>query len=118
MSLPPPVSASLLLTDLYQLTMLQAYLDQGQAELAVFEFFVRRLPEQRQFLMAAGLEQVLDFLEGACLSEAELAWLAGTGRFHGRFIESLRLLRQMAVGMPAGSSGATRGRTRIGCITP
>ena len=93
MSLPPPVSASLLLTDLYQLTMLQAYLDQGQAELAVFEFFVRRLPEQRQFLMAAGLEQVLDFLEGACLSEAELAWLAGTGRFHGRFIESLRLLR-------------------------
>jgi nicotinate phosphoribosyltransferase len=93
MSLPPPVSASLLLTDLYQLTMLQAYLDQGQAELAVFEFFVRRLPEQRQFLMAAGLEQVLDFLEGACLSEAELTWLAGTGRFHGRFIESLRLLR-------------------------
>ena len=93
MSLPPPVSASLLLTDLYQLTMLQAYLDQGQAELAVFEFFVRRLPEQRQFLMAAGLEQVLDFLEGACLSESELAWLAGTGRFHGRFIESLRLLR-------------------------
>lgn len=32
--------------------------------LAVFEFFVRRLPDRRSFLLAAGLEQVLDYLEG------------------------------------------------------
>ena len=46
---------SALLTDLYQLTMIQAYLECGQTETAVFEFFVRKLPAQRSFLMAAGL---------------------------------------------------------------
>ncbi|MGB7551868.1 MAG: nicotinate phosphoribosyltransferase, partial [Chromatiaceae bacterium] len=51
-----------LLTDLYQLTMLQAYFDQGMADTAVFEFFVRKLPAGRNFLVAAGLEQALDYL--------------------------------------------------------
>jgi len=36
-----------LLTDLYQLTMIQAYLESGQTDTAVFEFFVRKLPPQR-----------------------------------------------------------------------
>lgn len=84
---------SLLLTDLYQLTMLQAYFDQGMSDTAVFEFFVRELPPQRNFLMAAGLEQVLDFLEHLHFSPQELDWLAACGRFHGRFIESLRDMR-------------------------
>ena len=53
---------SALLTDLYQLTMLQVYVEQRMEELAVFEFFVRRLPTKRNFLVAAGLEQVLEFL--------------------------------------------------------
>ena len=48
---------SALLTDLYQLTMLQGYFEQGMDETAVFEFFVRKLPEKRGFLIAAGLEQ-------------------------------------------------------------
>ena len=52
-----------LLTDLYQLNMMQAYLDHGETGSAVFEFFVRRLPARRGFLLAAGLEQALDFLE-------------------------------------------------------
>ena len=84
---------SLLLTDLYQLTMLQAYFDQGMADTAVFEFFVRKLPESRNFLMAAGLEQALDFLEDMRFTPQELDWLAGCGRFHGRFVDSLRGLR-------------------------
>jgi hypothetical protein len=46
-----------LLTDLYQLTMLQGYWQHGMRETAVFEFFVRKLPEHRNFLVAAGLEQ-------------------------------------------------------------
>ena len=70
-----------LLTDLYQLTMVQAYVEQGMMDTAVFEFFVRRLPAQRGFLMAAGLEQVLDFLEQLHVSQAELEWLESTGRF-------------------------------------
>jgi hypothetical protein len=72
---------SLLLTDLYQLNMLQAYRDAGMSAAAVFEFFVRRLPPGRGFLVAAGLEQVVDFLERARFSEEELAWLEASGRF-------------------------------------
>ncbi|MGO9327386.1 MAG: nicotinate phosphoribosyltransferase, partial [Steroidobacteraceae bacterium] len=48
---------SALLTDLYQLNMMQAYLDHGETKTAVFEFFVRALPARRSFLLAAGLEQ-------------------------------------------------------------
>jgi nicotinate phosphoribosyltransferase len=53
---------SLLLTDPYQLNMLQAYRDAGMTATAVFEFFIRKLPPSRGFLVAAGLEQVVDFL--------------------------------------------------------
>lgn len=83
----------ILLTDLYQLTMLQAYFDEGMNDTAVFEFFVRKLPEGRNFLLAAGLEQVLDYLEQAHFTEEELEWLAGCGRFHTRFVESLATWR-------------------------
>ena len=54
------LTSSALLTDLYQLTMLQAYFDEGMEETAVFEFFARKLPPCRGFLMAAGLEQALE----------------------------------------------------------
>ena len=47
--------ASPLLTDLYQLTMLQAYYEQEMTDTAVFELFVRKLPPKRDFLVAAGL---------------------------------------------------------------
>ncbi len=57
------LAASPLLTDLYQLNMIQAYLEHGETNTAVCEFFVRKLPAQRGFLIAAGLEQALDFLE-------------------------------------------------------
>ena len=50
------LSSGLLLTDLHQFNMIQAYLDRGMTETAVFEFFVRKLPETRDFLVAAGLE--------------------------------------------------------------
>ena len=85
--------ASALLTDLYQLTMLQAYFDQGMEDTAVFEFFSRRLPSTRGFLMAAGLEQVLDFLEHVCFTSQELEWLAHAGRFSRDFIDHLEHLR-------------------------
>jgi nicotinate phosphoribosyltransferase len=55
--------SGVLLTDLYQLTMMQSYLDHGMEETGVFEFFVRKLPARRNFLIAAGLEQALTFLE-------------------------------------------------------
>lgn len=72
---------TVLLTDLYQLTMVTAYHELGMEQEAVFEFFVRTMPEQRGFLMAAGLEQALDYLEGLQFRDADIRWLAETGRF-------------------------------------
>jgi nicotinate phosphoribosyltransferase len=82
-----------LLTDLYQLTMLQAYFDRGMDRDASFEFFVRKMPAERNFLMAAGLKQVLEFLAGLRFGIEELDWLAGTGRFKPEFQRSLQDLR-------------------------
>jgi nicotinate phosphoribosyltransferase len=86
-------ASSPLLTDLYQLNMIQAYLERGETKTAVFEFFVRKLPDQRGFLVAAGLQQALDFLEGLHFSPDELDWLASTGRFGTRLIDYLATLR-------------------------
>lgn len=84
---------SLLLTDLYQLTMLQAYHDGGMAGTAVFEFFVRALPEGRNFFLAAGLEQVVEFLQQARFSADELQWLADSGRLRRDFVDTLQTWR-------------------------
>ncbi len=84
---------SALLTDLYQLTMLHGYYDQGMEDTAVFEFFVRRLPPGRSFLVAAGLEQVLEYLESVSFSPEELDWLSRCGRFTKGFVDYLRELR-------------------------
>jgi len=62
----------LLHTDLYQLAMLKAYYDAGMEDEAVFEFFVRELPEGYGYLVAAGLAQVVDTLEDARFSDEEL----------------------------------------------
>jgi nicotinate phosphoribosyltransferase len=82
-----------LLTDLYQLNMMQAYLDRGETKTAVFEFFVRKLPRERGFLIAAGLEQVLEFLAGLRFTPEELDWLASSGRFGKNLIDYLARLR-------------------------
>jgi hypothetical protein len=52
LTMPQPQFSSALLTDLYELTMLQAYFEEHMRELAVFSLFVRRLPEQRNYLLA------------------------------------------------------------------
>ena len=86
--------ASALLTDLYQLTMLQTYYERDMTDTAVFELFFRRLPpKQRNFLLAAGLEQVVEFLEGLHFTAEELEWLAGQNHFTPKFIEQLARLR-------------------------
>jgi nicotinate phosphoribosyltransferase len=82
-----------LLTDLYQLNMIQAYLDHGETKPAVFEFFMRKLPARRGFLMAAGLDQALDYLEHLQFSDEEIAWLARTGRFRQNFLDYLSGIR-------------------------
>ncbi|MCS6898074.1 MAG: nicotinate phosphoribosyltransferase [Nitrospira sp.] len=98
-------SRSALLTDLYELTMAQAYLEQGMTEPAVFEFFVRKLSPHRNFLIAAGLEQVLDFLAGLHVTQEEVAWLEETKLFKPellRFLETLQFTGDVAA-MPEGT---------------
>lgn len=98
-------SASALVTDLYQLTMAQAYLDQHMLEPAVFELFIRRLPPNRNFLVAAGLEQVLDFLSELQVTPDELDWLDQTGLFSTgllRYLETLRFAGDVEA-MPEGT---------------
>jgi len=88
-----PVHASPLLTDLYQLTMLQAYFDAQMHRTAVFEFFVRRMPPARNFLLAAGLDPVLDYLETLAMSPEDVAAVRRLGGFHEPFLDWLAGLR-------------------------
>jgi nicotinate phosphoribosyltransferase len=82
-----------LLTDLYQLNMIDAYLAHGETNTAIFELFVRELPRRRGFLMAAGLEQALKFLEDLRFTADEIDWLKSTGRFSARTLNYLAELR-------------------------
>lgn len=82
-----------LLLDLYQLAMLQAYYDQGMEEIAVFELFVRRLPAGRGFMMVAGLEQALHFLEELRFSSSDIDWLRARGDFSPQLLDRLAGLR-------------------------
>jgi nicotinate phosphoribosyltransferase len=86
-------STSPLSTDLYELNMIQAFLDKGEDKEAVFEFFVRRLPTRRGFLLAAGLDDVLDYLETLRFSAAEIDWLKSTGRFRDNLLDYLKNFR-------------------------
>ncbi|MGZ6292278.1 MAG: nicotinate phosphoribosyltransferase [Syntrophales bacterium] len=82
-----------LLTDLYQFTMMQGYVDEGMYKEAVFEFYIRSLPPSRGFLVAAGLDTLLAFLEGMRFTEEELEYIAGTGRFSSSLLDYLAKFR-------------------------
>ncbi|HLU76506.1 MAG TPA: nicotinate phosphoribosyltransferase [Burkholderiales bacterium] len=75
-----------LFTDLYELTMLQAYLEEGMEKEAVFSLFVRRLPQRRNYLLACGLETVLDYLENLRFDDGDIAYLRSLGKFSDRFL--------------------------------
>ena len=87
------IRSSVLLTDFYQLTMLQGYLERGMEDTAVFECFVRTMPPQRGFFMAAGLAQLLEFLENVRFTPDELEWVANSGRFSRSFVDYLERFR-------------------------
>ncbi|MGE3508210.1 MAG: nicotinate phosphoribosyltransferase [Vicinamibacterales bacterium] len=73
--------------------MLQAYMEEGMTARAVFSLFVRRLPEQRNFLLACGLDAVLAFLEQLRFDADALRYLASLDRFSDRFLRWLEDLR-------------------------
>lgn len=80
---------SVLLTDLYELTMAHAYFDLGMRETAVFELFVRRLPSARRFLLAAGLEQIIQYLESLRFTPGDVEFLTRLRIFPDNFLSYL-----------------------------
>src|SRR4051812_14639709 len=84
-------------TDLYQLTMAAGYLAAGKSEeVATFELFVRRLPPNRRFLIAAGVAQVMEYLTELSFTSDQIGYLRTLPQLKGageRFFEYLREFR-------------------------
>ena len=79
-----------LCTDLYELTMAQSYLEHGKTGRAVFSLFVRKLPENRNFLVSCGLETLIERLEHFRFGDEELKYLKSLGKFSEEFLDYLR----------------------------
>jgi nicotinate phosphoribosyltransferase len=84
---------SALFTDLYELAMAQAYDAEGMEEPATFELFFREMPAERNYFIAAGLDDVLTYLEGLRFTEDDLAYLRRQGQFSSGFLDRLKSLR-------------------------
>jgi nicotinate phosphoribosyltransferase len=82
-----------LFTDLYELKMLQVYWRDGMGEEAVFDLYVRELPETRNYLLASGLDDALRYLETVRFGPDDLAYLASTGQFADHFLAWLGAFR-------------------------
>lgn len=93
MSGPITLADSALLTDLYELTMAAAFYAEGIGGLATFSLFTRRLPSGRGFLVAAGLEDALEYLRSFRFADSAVEYLASLGRFRPEFLAHLRELR-------------------------
>jgi nicotinate phosphoribosyltransferase len=92
-SSPDPLRRAALFTDLYELTMAQAYFFEEMHQSATFELFFRELPKNRAFLVAAGLQDVLDYLEHWRFSAADIAYLQKQGQFRPAFLDFLADVR-------------------------
>jgi nicotinate phosphoribosyltransferase len=85
-----------LLTDLYELTMAAGYIQNRFDARATFELFVRHLPPHRNYLVSAGLEQALDFLENVRFSGDEISYIRALpffGHVHSDFFDYLSQFR-------------------------
>ncbi len=82
-----------LFTDLYELTMAQAYQAEGMDQIAVFELAFRQLPRNRNYIVAAGFKDVLDFLLGFQFSAEEIDYLRENSEFSEPFLKGLECLR-------------------------
>jgi nicotinate phosphoribosyltransferase len=82
-----------LLTDLYELNMAASYLRRGMTDPATFSLFVRHLPRERGFLVAAGLDECLRYLEELRFGDEDLRYLRDQLRFDDAAIEGFAQLR-------------------------
>jgi len=83
-----------LLTDLYELTMMQGYFkNKDQNETVIFDAFYRNNPCDGGFAIAAGLEQLIQYIKGLHFEEEDIAYLASLGIFDEDFLEYLKSFR-------------------------
>jgi nicotinate phosphoribosyltransferase len=82
-----------LLTDLYELAMSDSYFRHGMNDRATFALFVRSLPAGRAFLVSAGLDTALAYLEGMRFDRETIDYLRGLGLFSDGFLDYLRGFR-------------------------
>ena len=87
--LPAPAGEMGLLTDLYELTMAQSYFAEGMDGDATFSLYVREYPPDRGYLVAAGIDDALDCLEGLSFDPESVDYLRDTGIFTDDFLEYL-----------------------------
>lgn len=78
-----------LLTDLYELTMMQGYFKNKANDIVVFDAFYRRNPSGSGYAIACGLEQVIDYIKNLRFSEEDIEYLKGLKMFDSDFIEYL-----------------------------
>jgi nicotinate phosphoribosyltransferase len=77
-------------TDFYEFTMAECYHRHLPDTWATFDLFVRQLPEHRSFLIAAGVEDILDFLEDFRFTRDDIGYLRGLGVFSKDFVSYLK----------------------------
>ena len=83
-----------LLTDLYELTMMQGYYETGAYNRkVVFDLFYRKNPSGNGFAITAGLQQAIEYLDGLHFTEEDIAYLESLGIFSEGFIDYLRNFR-------------------------
>ncbi|NPA15182.1 MAG: nicotinate phosphoribosyltransferase [Deferribacteres bacterium] len=82
-----------LLTDLYELTMADSYFRRGKNEETTFDLFVRSMPEHRNFLVCAGIEQILFYLENLRFTEQAIDYLKSLSIFSEGFLNFLKDFR-------------------------
>ncbi len=87
------MKTSPLFTDLYELTMMNGYLKAGKTEWAAFELFVRKLPKNRNYLVFAGLNDVVELLQDYRFSESDIDYLYSLKLFSDDFLDFLKNFR-------------------------
>ena len=89
MTTPDGSTSLTLLTDFYELSMMQGYLLQKENPRVVFDMFFRRQPFGGGFSVFAGLEAVLRYISALTFSQEDLAYLESLGAFHRGFLDYL-----------------------------
>ena len=78
-----------LLTDLYELTMMQGYYEKGQNEKVIFDVFFRQNPCNNGYSVCAGLDQVIDYIKNLHFTYDDVDYLRGLGIFKEDFLHYL-----------------------------